>query len=134
MAARAIQGQTNHTSPRRLFAFVIVAAVAVLSLLSYLIWSGFQQAIRLAESTTRNGAAILAVQLNDVLRRADSDLKDLGRRMPVAALSKSAARRYAGEWDAEFDLRMSDFPELEGFRIFDADGESSPSLGKPRAG
>ena len=44
------------------FVFVVFAGAAVLSLLSYLIWSSYQEAIRLAESTTRNEAAILAAR------------------------------------------------------------------------
>ena len=66
------------------------SALAVLLLLSYLIWSGYQERIRTAETTTRNYAAIIEARLDASLRSADAELRDLVRTIPVAALSKDA--------------------------------------------
>ena len=100
-----------------------IAALAVMALMSYLIWSGYQEAIRGAGTTTRNYAAILEARLDATLRRADAVLLGQMRAVPVAALRKQAVPDHAREIDAALDSHMAGFTELAGLRIFDADGD-----------
>ncbi len=111
-------------------------ALAVAMLLGYLIWSGYREAIQSAETTSRNYAATIEARLDATLRRADAHLSELTRNLPVAALSKQAMPRHARELDAGLDLRLLNFPELAGLRVFDADGDqlySSDRANTPRS-
>ncbi|MCX7150746.1 MAG: hypothetical protein NTY05_15340, partial [Rhodocyclales bacterium] len=63
---------TDRGTPRELIAFLGIFAFAVIPLVAYLIWSGYQVAIDDAETTTRNYAAILEARLDATLRRADA--------------------------------------------------------------
>ena len=108
---------------RKLIVVLGASALVGVVLLGYLIWSGYQDAIHSAETTTRNYAAIIEARLDATLRRADADLQELARTIPVAALSQQAVPRYARELDAELDSRLTNFPELAALRVFDANGD-----------
>jgi len=110
-------------SRRQLIALLGIAALIVMTLMAYLIWSSYQDAIRTAETTTRNYAAIIEARLDATLRRADGDLQELVHKIPIAALSRQAVPRYARELNADLDSRLVNFPELAGVRIFDANGD-----------
>ena len=111
-------------------------ALAVIALIAYLIWSGYEEAIRLAETTSRNNAALIETRLDATFRRAEAHVLELAHDLPVAALSKAAVAQYAAAIDAGLDVRRVNFPELVGLRVFDADGDliySSESKTTPRA-
>ena len=111
-------------NPRRsLIVALGFCVLAALSLLGYLLWSDYGQSIRTAEIRTRDYAAILETRLDATLRRADANLVDLVRGLPVAALSKQTVPVYARTLNAGLDSRMVNFPELAGLRIFDAAGD-----------
>jgi len=105
---------------------VVVASCLVicgaLAILGYLIWSSHEEEIRAAETTTRNYAAIVEAQLDAALRRADADLRTLQASIPRTALEPHAVPRFAGTLNADLKARLSDFPELDGIRVFDANG------------
>ena len=107
---------------RRLIASLAVVVLAVISLLGYLIWSGYREAKHEAETKTRNYAAMIEARLDATLRRADADLQELARTIPVAALSEQSVSRYAGELGAKMESYLVNFPELAALRIFDASG------------
>jgi len=126
---------TDRGTPGRLIAFLSIVALTVMPLVAYLIWTGYQQEMRDAETTTRNYAAILEARLEATLRRADADLLDLVRRIPVAALSQQAVPRYARALNAGLDYRLFNFPEIVGYRVADRYGDTlytSASAGTPR--
>jgi PAS domain S-box-containing protein len=102
---------------------LLVAALAVVLLLGYLIWSGYQETIRGAATTSANYAAMLETRLEATLRRADAALLYLSRTVPVEALNKQAVPRHAARLNAELDGHIVNFPELAGMRIIDADGD-----------
>lgn len=111
-------------SNRRKLLFALgTSTLAATALMGYLIWSGYREAIHTAETTSRNYAAIIEARLDATLRRADADLLELARELPVAALSKQEVPRYDRELDARLDLRLLNFPELLGLRVFDVDGD-----------
>lgn len=106
----------------RLLAALGIAALVVMSLLAYLIWSGRENEIRAAETTTRNYAAIIETRLDATLRRIDAELQDQAHGIPSAAMNPHAVPRYAKTLNAELKIGMLNFPELAGFRIYDANG------------
>ena len=114
-------------------------AFAGLTLLGYLIWSGYQQAIHSAETTTRNYAAIIEARLDATLRRADAELQQLAHTIPVAALSSNAVSRYSRKLDVDLRGQLINFRELAALQITDASGKviymsDSASLGRNLAG
>jgi hypothetical protein len=126
---------TDRPDRSKLIVGLSVTVLAAMSLLGYLIWSGYQQAIQAAEITTRNYAAIMEARLDATLRRVEADLQDLANMIPVAALSKQAEPRYARALSLELRAHLANFPEVTGIRITDANGErlyTSDSADTPR--
>jgi len=109
---------------RQLAVLLGVTALATLVLLGYLIWSGREEAISAARTTTRNYAAILEARLDATLRRIDADLLEQADLLPAAALREQAVPRYARELNAILKSRLVNFGELGGLRVFDASGAS----------
>ncbi len=119
-----------------LIAAIAVVVFSVLSLLAYLIWSGYREAILAAHTKTRGYAAILETRLEATLRRVEANLRDLAVTIPVAALDtsgKQTAGRDAGALDAMLDLHMREFPEVTGLRVFDARGALRYTSGRASA-
>jgi diguanylate cyclase (GGDEF)-like protein/PAS domain S-box-containing protein len=115
--------------------FLSMAILLAMSLLGYQLWVGYQAEMRGAEIATRNYAAIIEAQLDATLRRADADMLDLTRKLPMAALSKQAVPPYARELNEVLHAKLVNFPELEAMRIFDADGDqlyAAASAAAPR--
>ncbi|MFM9968803.1 MAG: ATP-binding protein [Burkholderiales bacterium] len=113
-----------------------IGALTVVALIGYLIWSGYVEAIRLVQTSSRNYAAMIEARLDATFRRAEAHVLELARDLPRAALSKAAVPRYAASIDAGLDLRRHNFPELVGLRVFDAAGDliyTSESQTTPRA-
>jgi len=122
-------------SSRNLFVAFGLGAIAAFVLFGYLIWSDHEQALRSAETRTRDYAAILETRLDATLRRADATLLTLVRDVPIAALSKQAVPTHAGALDARLDVHITNFSELAGLRIFDDAGDqlySSNRASTPR--
>jgi len=114
---------TVRAPSRKLIAFLSMVVLAVMSVVGYLIWTGYQVAIHNAEITTRDYAAILEAQLEATLRRADAGLRELAHTIPVAALSRQAVPRYARELNANLDLHLFNFKEIGGFLVADRYGD-----------
>src|SRR5450759_2252130 len=114
---------TDKRHSKRLIISLAVVVLAAMSLLGYLIWSGYWEAKSEAETKTRNYAAIIEGRLDPPLRRADADLQELARTIPIAALTKQAVSHYARELDAKMESHLINFPELAALRIFDANGD-----------
>jgi PAS domain S-box-containing protein len=125
----------NRHSPRTLVAFLGIITLAVIPLLAYLIWSGYQASIDQAETTTRNYAAVLEARLNDTLRRTDAILFSVASTIPVESLSQQAVPRYADELNAVLDYHTYKFGEIAGIRVADRHGDTlytSASASTPR--
>jgi hypothetical protein len=118
------------------FILLGVVALGVMALLSYQIWSGYREVISSAETTTRNYAATIEARFDATLRRADAILQERVRTLPDAALSQQAVPRYAREINAMLDSHLINFQELDGLRVFDAEGDllyTSNRASTPRA-
>ena len=86
-------------------------ALAVATLVGYLIWSGYRDAIRAAEVKTSDYAEILDARLDATLRRADAELQQLARTTPQEALNQDAVSRNA-HLGAELKARLNLLPDL----------------------
>ncbi|HEY5292397.1 MAG TPA: diguanylate cyclase [Burkholderiales bacterium] len=126
---------TDRTRTGKLIAFLSIAALSVMPIVGYLIWSGYQAEIHDAETTTRDYAAILEARLEATLRRADAGLRELAHTIPAAALSQQAVPRYARELNAALDLHLFNFNEIAGLHVADRYGDTlytSASASTPR--
>ena len=100
-----------------------VGAVAVMVILGYLIWSGYREAIRTAETTTRGYTATLEARLDASLRRAEAELQKIARTIQPTALNQDAVSTNK-HLDALLKLSLLHFPEVTAISIFDANGDS----------
>jgi len=108
---------------RKLLFALLLGAAAMGVLIGYLIWSGYREAITLAEATSRNYASMIEARMDATFRRAEAHVEEIARNLPMAAQSKDALPRYAAAIDTSLDLRRLNFPELVGLRIFDVHGD-----------
>jgi diguanylate cyclase (GGDEF)-like protein/PAS domain S-box-containing protein len=97
--------------------------LAALGLQALHLWRGYQAASHAAEISTRNYAAVIEARLDATLRRADAVLQELVQAVPLAALDQAAVSRYGKQLNAQLDARTVNFEELNGLRIFDAQGD-----------
>lgn len=73
---------------RKLLIAICAGALVVLSLLGYLIWSSYGEAIQAAAAKTKDYSAIIHERLDATLHRINGDMRNLATRIPSAALSK----------------------------------------------
>ena len=107
----------------RFLALLSMALLVATALVAYLMWSGYQQVIRDAETDTRNYAAILEARLDAALRVADQSTRRVAASIPVSALNPDNIRRFDAQWNADLASRVAGFPELVSLRAFDARGD-----------
>ena len=98
-------------------------ALAVTALMGYRIWSSYVEAIRSAEATSQNYAALIEARLDATFRRAEAHVQELARSIPAAAMHKQADPKVAQAINRGLDLRQRHFPELVGLRVWDAEGD-----------
>ena len=113
----------NFAGRGKLIAALGVAALVVILLLAYLIWSGYRQTILNAGTTTRNYAAIIETRLEATLRRTEADLRELAERIPIASMNQKSAEHYRPTITPALKAHLAFFPELESIRIVDANGD-----------
>ncbi len=101
---------------------LLLPLVGAAALIGYLLHSGYHDAIRGAETTGANLAAIIQSQLDASLRRTDVVLTGIATEMSDRRMAEENAVRYRQAMDRELDLRAQRFPEVAGLRIFGADG------------
>ncbi len=114
---------SNDTLRGKLVAALGVVAFAAMLLLGYLIWSGYEEAIKGAETITRNYAAIIEARLDATLRRTEADLQELTDQIPATALNPKAVAHYSHIINPALKARLALFPELESIRIVDVNGD-----------
>ena len=93
-------------------------------LILYLIWSGYEDALKDANTTTLNYVSIIEARLEATLRRADSSLQLIIKGLPVAALDQQAVPRNKGAIIKHLQIHLANFPELANFRVVDAKGDT----------
>lgn len=99
-----------------------VLAGTVLALTGALVWIGYREALRHAESSTRDFADLIESRIASALRRVDGDLQQLAHDLPLESLRPEAVSRYGQEWDARLDLLAVKFPEVIALRVLDGVG------------
>ena len=116
-------------------ALMAVVLLMVPALFGCQLWLGYQTQINIAETDTRNLAALLETKLSDTLRRIDGDLKAIAGEIPATALNSKVLARYSANQKQLLDSHRIDFPEVLDYRIADAKGDtlySSTSATLPR--
>ncbi len=63
---------------RKLFFALLLGASAIVALIGYLIWSGYREAVTLAETTSRNYASMVEARMDATFRRAEAHVEELG--------------------------------------------------------
>jgi len=107
--------------PRRYFGFFLIAMMA-LSLMSFLLWQGHNDAMRSAEKMSRGVLAIYESHLNASLRRADAALMDIAALARPYLESAQSEPQPLGQTPALMAGRLTGFSEIIGVYLIDASG------------
>ena len=91
-------------------------------LLAYLLWTAHDEVWDEARQTAGNYAELVEARFDATLRRIDADLIIIASRIPMEALSSQAVSRFRAGLETELERYRSQFPEIAGFRLVDADG------------
>ncbi|MCE2990739.1 MAG: response regulator [Nitrosomonadaceae bacterium] len=111
-----------------------IGLVAVMLLLVAQIVASYQEAVRLAETTSRNYAALVETRLDATFRRAETHVRVLAESLPREVMEPSTSARYAAVTNQRLSGNMWSFPELKALSIWDAAGNqlyTSTDLGVP---
>jgi diguanylate cyclase (GGDEF)-like protein/PAS domain S-box-containing protein len=113
----------NDAKYRRALGWVLLLPlVGAVAMIAYLLNSGYRDAIKGAETTGANLAAIIQSQLDASLRRTDVVLTGIVAEMDETLMAVDSAPRHQWAMDRQLDLRARRFPEVAGLRVFGADG------------
>ncbi len=93
-------------------------------LLAFFLWSAYQQTNAAVEVAIKNVVLTVEAHVDASLRRIEGNLAHIAAELPAAALEQKNAARFIEEVRRDLDNRMLHFPELNSFRIFDANGDS----------
>jgi len=95
--------------------------LVLLAMLGYFIWAGYQQAVLLAEVSTRNLAQVIESRVSSDFSRIDSVLSYLASEYQPEALKQMPAAERA-EHSRHLAQLIGNFSAIGGAFIFDADG------------
>ncbi len=112
-----------HYTFRPLAVVTGLAVTVVGILLGYLLWSGYTEALRAAETNSRNLAWMLESRLDTTLRRVETVVEVTADTLPREAANKQAVPHYAPLIEPTLDAQLRRFPELSGLRFYDAAGD-----------
>lgn len=110
------------TSRQKLLLTLGAGTLALISLLGYLIWTGYRGEIQGARTASRNYADIIEARFNATLRRADAQLQRLTSMIPLAELNSQTLAQH-NRTNAELRASLIQFTELSGIALFDARGD-----------
>ncbi len=103
---------------------LLLGFLALGLLLAYLLKASFDSTLRQTTDDAENLVQILDGQLGATLRRLDASLHAIATELPRAALQAAAVPRYQPQVAAILRRHAEKFPELGGFYLWDARGES----------
>jgi signal transduction histidine kinase/CheY-like chemotaxis protein len=109
----------------------LAAVVATLLLLGYFFWHSYRQTEKSVEVNLQNTAAIVEARLTATLQRMESDLRELAGSLPAEALLQQNRPRHEAAIKQTLEKRAQLFPELNSYRIYDAEGNDLYYNGKP---
>jgi signal transduction histidine kinase/DNA-binding response OmpR family regulator/HPt (histidine-containing phosphotransfer) domain-containing protein len=113
-----------------------IGILAVMLLLGAQIYASYDESIRLAETTSRNYAAMVETRLDAAFRRAETHVRVLADSLPREAMEPANSRRFAESTSRRLGGDMWSFPELKALRIWDATGNqlytsNDPGISSP---
>lgn len=109
---------------RQLWIALVSLALGGFILLGYVLWSGYREIWTEAQVTARSHADLIEARFEATLRRVDSNLAELIKRIPPESLDKGAVAEFRERIEADFERHRLAFPEIAGFRVINADGDA----------
>ena len=107
-------------------AITLLAFIITLLLLSYHLWQTRVQVLDLAAINTRNLAWVLEERLDTTFRRVDADLAQIALKTGSLNLAEASPQDLSA-WSDYLTGFKTNFPEVNGFYIFDASGQEITS-------
>ncbi|HZV55865.1 MAG TPA: diguanylate cyclase [Rhodocyclaceae bacterium] len=108
---------------RHVLSPLTIVIVTAALLLGYLLWFGYQEAMQAAEVNARNLTWMIESRFGAALDRTRATLDEMAARLNAEMLRPEAVAAHQGRLNAELDLELSHFRELDAFRVFDASGD-----------
>ncbi len=106
---------------RRWWLVLLLMVSLGISLLVYLLWAAYDDALSEAESSTKNYVKLVQSTFDGSLRRVDAEMQEASRRLP-ALLGQQGKPEDLGAIKLHLQGLQQNFPELIGYRITDAEG------------
>ena len=117
-------GTSNVFSRRSgLYAFTIFALLTSLVLGIFLVHT-YRQTEQSAGVALHNITQIIETRIDGTLRRLENDLEDQATSLAGDKLEQRFKARFAEQMHQELDRRITHFPELRSYRVYDANGDS----------
>src|SRR5574343_41376 len=107
----------------QLWVALVSLLVGGFCLLTYVLWSAYQDVWAEARVMASSQAELLEARFDTPLRRVEATLDDLLVRLPADALDPSAAARLRPSIEAQLARAHYAFPEMAGFRVVAANGD-----------
>jgi len=124
--------QALKTIKPRVARMLVASFLVTSSLMSYLLWSSHQDAVELAQTTTRNTAWMLSSRLEDGLRRVDVVLQRLAQDLALAPQSLVPGAKTPG-LSTRLNQELESLKGVAGLQVFDASGDLRYRAGPPSA-
>ena len=103
------------------FAVFLVLMAVVLGIFLVSAYRQTEVGVRIA---LHNVTQIIETRIDGTLRRIQNDLEDLESHLDGDALEQRFKDRFAERMRQELERRITHFPELSSYRVFDANGDS----------
>jgi signal transduction histidine kinase len=108
----------------------LAAVLATLLMLGYFFWNSYQQTEKSVQANLQNTVAIVETRLTATLQRMESDLHEMAHSIPAEALLQQNRTRHEAAITHALEQRVHLFPEMNSYRIFDAEGNDLYYSGK----
>ncbi|MDE2439696.1 MAG: diguanylate cyclase [Betaproteobacteria bacterium] len=130
-----VLGRAFRSSQVRLVLFFLLTWLAIACLVVFLLLEGRRQAERGAEAEVSAISAILEARLSGAFQRVQAALEHLAITLPVDALEYAFVEHFRNGVVRELGFHARQFPEVDSFRILDAEGQLLyASRGRPDGG
>ena len=116
----------------RQYLLLFLAALFSISLLQgFFLWNAYNQTEKASEIALKNTVATATTGLDASLRRVKSVLQHIADEIPASALKQKNVSQFNRQIVADLNRHSRQFPEINSFRIFDAEGNSLYNSGPP---
>ncbi|MDP3701794.1 MAG: diguanylate cyclase [Hylemonella sp.] len=110
-------------NPRSLLRILVSGVLLLALMLGWLLYQSHGSAVKRGIDDADNLAGALQGQFTATLRRIDANLHSIAAQLPPDALNQKVTSRYRAQIEAILKPYGRNFPEVNGYFVWDGDGE-----------